>query len=252
MPIIVYVAVFLISLFLGSFYNVVALRTLSGESIIAPSDRSHCATCDHDLNFLDMIPVFSWLFLGGKCRYCGDKISPLYPVGELLTGIAYTTVVYHFGFTLEALIHIVFVTILVWTTVTDLKERVVPNKFVAAGLVVVFILSLISGADVLSFIISAVASFGVLFLILVLSGGKMGGGDVKLYALIGLALGFGNAMGSLFYASLIGVLVNLPRLIQSKESFKIPFVPFITAGVLLTYFIDIYAVIDFIYLTFYV
>lgn len=251
MPVTFYLLVFLFSLFLGSFYNVVALRTLSGESILGPKERSHCTSCDHELSFLDMVPVFSWLFLRGRCRYCGEKVSPLYPFGELLTGISYTLVVWQFGFTIETLIQLVLVTILVWATITDLKVKKVPNKFTIIGLVVVMILRIISGVDLLSFIIGGVGSFGVLLLFLVLSRGKMGGADVKLYALIGLALGFPNAMASLMYASFVGVIVNIPMLVGKKEPAQIPFVPFITAGVLLTYLIDIQVIIDFIYLTLY-
>lgn len=243
MPITVYLAVFFISLFLGSFYNVVALRTLSGENLAFPA--SHCTKCEHTLGPLDLVPVFSWLFLKGNCRYCGVGISKIYPFGELLTAISYTLIVWKFGFTLDTLIHLVFVTILVWGTVTDLVETIVPDRFTLIGLAIVGALRIVSGEHLLAYVLSGVVSFGILYLIMVLSGGKMGGADVKLYALIGLTVGFSASIASLFYASIIGVLINLPIMIKKKKSTEIPFVPFITVGVLLTYIVNLYSFIGF-------
>lgn len=243
MPLPIYFAVFFISLFLGSFYNVVALRTLSGENLAFPA--SHCTTCNHKLGPLDLFPVFSWLFLKGKCRYCGAKISGIYPFGELLTAFSYTLIVWKFGFTLETVIQIVFITIMIWGTITDLKETIVPNKFTFIGLILVGILRVISGEAIAHYIISSLVSFGLLLLILVLSGGKMGGADVKLYALIGLSVGISASIASLFYASIIGLIVNLPIMIKRKESAEIPFVPFITLGVLGTYIVNLYSFITF-------
>lgn len=243
MPIEIYGFVFVIGLFLGSFYNVVALRTLSGESLSFPA--SHCTTCQHPLKPWDLFPVLSWLFLRGKCRYCKAPISPLYPFGELLTAAAYTIVVWKFGFTLEALIQLIFVTVLVWATITDLKETMVPDRFHVIGLGAVGLLRLLSGEAIGSYIVASLVSFGLLFLILVLSGGRMGGADVKLYALIGLSMGLNGAIASLFYASFIGVIANTPILVRKKPPMEIPFVPFITLGVLFVYIYNIYSFLSF-------
>lgn len=242
MPIFIYVFIFFISLFLGSFYNVISLRTLSGENLAFPA--SHCTSCNHQLKGLDLVPVLSWTFLGGKCRYCKDPISSIYPFGELLTATAYTLIVWRFGFTYATIIHIVFIAVMIWATITDLKETIVPDRFVVIGLVLVGLLRLFSGEPIGPYLISALLSFCALFLILILSGGKMGGADVKLYALIGLAVGLGAATGSLFYASFIGVLANLPMLLKKKESLEIPFVPFITLGILLTYVVNVYSFLN--------
>lgn len=241
MPWGIYVFVFLIGIYLGSFFNVVALRTLSKEGIIGTKESSHCVTCGHELNYLDMVPILSWLFLKGKCRYCGEKLSPLYPFGEFLTGLSYVIIVWQFGFTLEALIQIVLITVLILATITDLKQMIVPDRFVIIGLVLIGILRVISGQNITMYFLGGLLSFLLLLLILVLSGGRMGGADVKLYALIGLALGLVGAIGSLFYASFIGIVFNLPVMIKKKESLKIPFVPFITAGILLIYIHNIYS-----------
>lgn len=235
-----YILIFAISLFLGSFYNVVALRTLKNEKLSFPP--SHCANCNHRLSPLDLFPVLSYLFLGGKCRYCKEKISLLYPFGELFTAISYTIIFWKYGLTLEAFIHVVFITIMIIATIADLKEHIVPDRFVVVGLVVVLILRIIDGTNLLNYIISAVVSFGVLFLILILSNGRMGGADVKLYALIGLAIGMNNSVCSLFYASFVALIINFGMLLRKKEQrVEIPFVPYITVGILATYVVNIYS-----------
>lgn len=231
--------VFVFGLVFGSFFNVVALRTLKGENLSYPA--SHCVNCNHNLSALDLIPVFSWLFLRGKCRYCKVKISPIYPFVEFLTAVSYTLIVWKFGLTLEALIQIVFITVLMIATSADLKERIIPDRFFLVGLALVLILRLISGEEVVHYLVSSAVAFGLLLLILIASKGRMGGADVKLYALIGLAIGWEDAIGSLFYASFVAVAVYLiiSLIKKSKLSGKleIPFVPFITVGVLMTYFL---------------
>ena len=225
--------VFFISLFLGSFYNVLALRTLKKENISYPP--SHCVNCNHKLTPTDLIPVFSYLILGGRCRYCKNKISPIYPFGEILTAISYTIIINKYGFTLEALIQIIFITIMVLSTITDIKETIVPDGFIITGLIVVLVLRLINKENLLYYVVSSIISFLLLFLILILSGGKMGGADVKLYALIGLAIGLNNSIVSLFYASIIALILNIKKLVKKEKNTEIPFVPYITLGVLGTY-----------------
>lgn len=233
---------FLIGIIFGSFYNVVSLRTLSGESLSYPP--SHCVNCNHKLSFLDLFPVFSWLFLKGKCRYCKQPISPVYPFIELLTGASYALLVFKFGLTMETLIQIAFITTMIVSTVTDIKERIVPDRFIVIGIILVLGLRIIDGKMLFHYIISGIIAFTILFLILILSKGRMGGADVKLYALIGLSIGWMDSIGSLFYASMIALiyygsiaLKNKGRLDGKQE---IPFVPFITLGVLCTYFLPFF------------
>ena len=231
--------VFFISLFLGSFYNVVGLRTLTGENMV--SDRSECVFCKHELSFLDLFPVFSYLFLGGKCRYCKEKISFIYPFGELLTAIAYTLIISKFGFSLEGLIQLVFIIVMIISTITDLKEQIVPNQFIVIGIIGVLALRLIFKIDILSSLLGGLGAFGVLYLVYIISEGRMGGADVKIYGLIGLAIGFIDSMLSLFYASCVALVVSLivHRASSDIGKVKIPFIPFITIGVLMTYYLDL-------------
>lgn len=228
---------FIVGIIFGSFYNVVSLRTLKGEKLSYPP--SHCVNCNHNLSFWDLFPVVSWLFLRGKCRYCKVPISPIYPFMETLTGVSYGLIMWQFGFTLEALIQIIFITILILATITDLKEMIVPDRFVIIGLILVLGLRIYQGEDVIHYVISAAVAYTLLVIIFFASGGKMGGADIKLYALIGLSIGWMDSIGSLFYASMVASLFYLVLHLLSKTKFKrkleIPFVPFITIGVLLTY-----------------
>lgn len=230
----------LIGLIVGSFYNVVGLRMLSGEGVNFPP--SHCTKCNHRLNMLDLFPVFSWLFLGGKCRYCKESISRIYPFGELLTAFSFGIIAYKYGWNLNGLVHFVFLSVMIIATITDLKEKIVPDRIVIVGLILVFILRLFIFEGIVGFLVSGVASFALLFAIFILSFGRMGGADVKLYALIGLSVGFSNAVASLFYASLLSILYYLPKVLKKdwNRDNEIPFVPFITLAVLITYFINVY------------
>ena len=231
-----YTLIFFISLFLGSFYNVVALRELSGENISLPA--SHCTSCNHKLGPLDLFPLLSYVFLGGRCRYCKDKISYIYPLGEFLTAISYTIVIYIHGFSLEALTHIVFLTILIICTVCDLKEMIVPDKFIIVGLISVGLLKLIDGYNPIFLLINGGASFLILYAIFIASRNRLGGADVKIYALIGVSIGIINALSSLFYASIVAIIIIIPLSIINKSSLRkeIAFFPFITIGVMLVYF----------------
>lgn len=234
--------VFFIGIIFGSFYNVVSIRTLNKESLAYPP--SHCTKCNHNLSFWDLFPVVSWLFLRGKCRYCKAKISPIYPTVELLTGFSYALIVYQFGFSLETVIQLVFITIMILATASDMKEMIVPDRFVLVGIISVLILRIISGDMLINYLISSVVAFALLLLILLASGGRMGGADVKLYALIGLAIGWQDAIGSLFYASMAALVFYIVISLKNKGKLdkkqEIPFVPFITIGVLCTYFLTLF------------
>lgn len=225
--------IFFISLFLGSFYNVVALRTLSGEKVTMPP--SHCTTCNHRLSPLDLLPVFSWLFLKGKCRYCKTPISPVYPFGEILTAISYTLIIYINGFTWNALIQIILMTIMIIASVSDLKKMEVPDRFFIIGLLLVIPVRLFSGEEVLPYLIGGVGLFVLMYGLFNL--GVIGGADVKLYALIGVALGFTPALFSYLFANCVGAVVILPQLIfkKRKREQEIAFVPYMAIGILISY-----------------
>ena len=136
---IVYAVLFLLyGLVFGSFFNVVGLRVPKGESIVRPP--SHCTVCDRNLTIKDLVPVFSFVFLKGKCRGCGTKIHWVYPVMELATGLLFAFAYLQLGFSLELIVALLFISLLVIITVSDLAYMLIPDKIL---LFFLFLLSLV-------------------------------------------------------------------------------------------------------------
>ncbi|MCM3611378.1 prepilin peptidase [Planococcus sp. MERTA32b] len=228
---------YLFGLVFGSFFNVVGLRVPKKESIAFPP--SHCTSCDRRLTALDLVPVFSFLFLKGKCRSCGEKIHWVYPFMEAVTAALFAFSFWHFGFTPELIIAILFVSMLVIITVSDIAYMLIPDKvllpFGIALLVLRFFIPLDPWWDSL---LGAATGFLILLLISIVSKGGMGGGDIKLFFVIGLVLGTGGTLMTLFFASLIGAIVGIIVLRVTKQGRKtpIPFGPSIAAGAVIVYF----------------
>lgn len=221
--------VFLFGLTIGSFLNVCIFRIPQGISIIAPP--SNCPQCSQRLRVLDLIPVISYLFLRGKCRYCGMPISLRYPLVELCCGVGFFVLYLQFGLTIQCLMAIVLFSGLVVCSLIDLDYQIIPDRvnlvlFLAGFL----LLSLQSTALLVNGLIGAVVGFGVLFLIAVASKGGMGGGDVKLAAVLGLYLGWSNILLALFLSSLIGSIVGLTWAAIKRKNLKtaLPFGPFLS------------------------
>ena len=221
----------------GSFFNVVGLRVPKKESIAFPP--SHCTKCDRQLTPLDLVPVFSYLFLRGKCRSCGEKIHWVYPLMEAITAILFVASYLIFGFTPELIVAILFVSLLVIITVSDIAYMLIPDKvllpFAVALLVLRFVIPLDPWWDSL---LGAVVGFGILFLIAIVSKGGMGGGDIKLFFVIGLVLGTNGTLMTLFFASLIGAVAGIIQLRVTKQGRKtpVPFGPSIALGAVIVYF----------------
>ncbi len=226
----------ILGLVFGSFYNVVGLRVPKNESIAYPP--SHCTTCDRRLTALDLVPVFSYLFLRGKCRNCSSHIHWVYPLMEAITAVLFTAVFLKFGFTLELLVGLLFVSMLVIITVSDIAYMLIPDKvllpFGVVLLIVRFIVPLDPWWDSL---LGALVGFSVLLLIATLSKGGMGGGDIKLFFVIGLVLGTTGTLLTLFLASFIGAVAGIILLRIRKQGRKtpIPFGPSIALSSVLVY-----------------
>ena len=161
----------------------------------------------------------------------------MYLIGELLTAFSFAISLWHFGFTAEWGITLIFLSVLICSSVTDLKEKIVPNGFIIFGVISTIILRAIYSENFWSYIAGGVMAFLLMLLIYTFSGGKMGGADVKIYGLIGLNLGFYNAVLSLLISCLSCSIIMVPLIYFKKLSRKveIPFVPFITIGVLGVY-----------------
>lgn len=228
---------FIYGLVFGSFFNVVGLRVPKGESIVRPP--SHCTVCDRNLTVKDLVPVFSYVFLKGKCRGCGTKIHWVYPVMELATGLLFAFAYYQLGFTLELVVALLFISLLVIITVSDIAYMLIPDKILLFFLIPLIVLRVFEPLSPWwDSIVGAVVGFGVLFLIAIVSKGGMGGGDIKLFFVIGLVLGWVPTLLTLFLASIIGTVIGVISLRRTKQGRKtpIPFGPSIAIAAIIAYF----------------
>lgn len=240
-PIVLAAIAGIIGLFIGSFLNVVALRIPKKESFVYPP--SHCVHCKHRLGPLDLLPVFSYVWLRGKCRYCRAPISPIYPIGESLNAIAFAVIAWKLGPVPELLPGLFFAAILTAVTMTDLKYMLIPDKIVLFAVIVGLILRLfIHPLPIWNHLIGMVVGGGVLYVIALLSllllrKEGMGGGDIKLFTFIGLMLGIQSTLLTLFVASLLGSIFGISSILLGRmnKDRPIPFGPFICLGALLCY-----------------
>jgi prepilin signal peptidase PulO-like enzyme (type II secretory pathway) len=228
---------FMFFLLISSFLNVVALRLPKGQSIAYPP--SHCVHCEHRLSALDLIPVLSYLFLKGKCRYCRTHISFVYPLGELLTTTLLLLAYLKIDLNKELLIALPLVAMLCTITISDLLYQVIPNKVNLFGFLYFLVIHFFySPMPFITYLWGIAAGGGLLLLIAFVSRGGMGGGDIKLMAVIGIAIGWKLTLLALFLASLIGggigVALLLLKLVTRKE--PVPFGPFLALGTLIAYF----------------
>jgi len=234
------VLIFILGLIVGSFSNVCIYRIPRNESIIYPA--SHCPKCRSKIKPVDNIPLLSFILLKGRCRNCKSKISIQYPVVELLTGLIYLIIYLAYGLSIQTLSYIILSSALIIIAFIDLNEQIIPDVISLPGIVVGFILSFF--INYISFVDSAlgIAVGGGIILIIGLGGSvifkkeAMGGGDVKLAAMIGAFLGWRYIVISLFLGFFLGALAGIVLIlskIKSRED-AVPFGPFIVLGSFIT------------------
>lgn len=234
------IVAFIFGTIFGSFYNVVGYRLPKGESLISPS--SHCTNCNHKLGPLELIPIFSFLLQGGKCKNCGQKISWFYTIFELATGILFAISYIVFGPTLDFVIAITFVSTLLIIILSDYMYMIIPDEVVIFSIILllieIFIKSGLSGVGY-SLLSGLISSFVMLLLKLfgdfLFKKESMGGGDIKLLFLFGLVLGYPMAIISIFLGSFIGLPIALIQLYKNKTNI-IPFGPFLSVGAMIILF----------------
>ncbi|TWI57097.1 prepilin peptidase [Halalkalibacter nanhaiisediminis] len=238
MIIVMILYLFLIGSVLGSFFNVVGIRVPRRESIIRP--RSHCSICKRNLTAADLVPIFSYLFLKGKCRKCGTRISPLYPLVEAGTGLLFVASFLVFGWTGEMIVSLVLMSMLAIIFVSDIRYMIIPNKVLLffAPLFLALRLVWIPLDPWWDALVGAGIGFGLLLMIAVVSRGGMGGGDIKLFAVLGLVLGWQGTLLAFFFSCLFGALIGGVGLLVGKVERRkpIPFGPFIVLGTITAYF----------------
>jgi len=254
---------FALGLVIGSFLNVCILRIPREESVVLPP--SHCPACNAAIKAYDNIPVLSWLLLGGRCRKCQARISPLYPSVEALTGLLFLACYLAFGLSTELLKWSVFAALLVVLTITDIRERILPDKVNFLGLGLGLGLSLVTNPidgtalwlsrrmfdfppplRVLSLgdaVLGAAAASGLLWLVAEgyfrLRGREgMGLGDVKMMAMAGAFLGVQRGLLTILLGSLLGSVIGAAVITVGRKGtdFELPFGTFLGAGALLVVF----------------
>ncbi|MBV7505991.1 prepilin peptidase [Bacillus sp. sid0103] len=240
------VILFIYGLLLGSFFNVVGLRVPLKKSIVTP--RSACPTCGHQLTPFELIPVLSYMLQKGKCRGCQSRISPIYPIFELLTGAMFAAAPYFVGWSGELVVSLTLISMFMIIIVSDIHYMIIPDKILIWFAGIFLLERIIMPLDPWwNCILGAVTGFILLLIIAIVSKGGMGFGDVKLYALLGFVLGFKLVLLSFFLSTLFGAVIGglalLFRIVKKRE--PIPFGPFIATGTLTAYFwgselIDLY------------
>ncbi len=231
--ILLYIIVFLYGIVIGSFLNVCIYRIPAKENIVKV--RSHCMNCGYDLKWYDLVPLFSYLFLGGKCRKCKEKISIQYPIIEALNGVLYLIIFAKFGLSIESLLYCLLFSALITLSVIDFRTYEIPvgiNIFILAlGLIRV----VTDYTNWQRYAIGLLCVSGVLFLIYWFSNGRaLGGGDVKLMATCGLLIGWKLILIGFVAGCIIGSVVHLLRMKISNEGHMLAMGPYLSVGVMVS------------------
>lgn len=220
------VLVFAFGAIIGSFLNSVIYRLEVGKDFLR--GRSFCPNCKQILGWKDLIPIFSFLILKGKCRYCKRKISLQYPLVEFFNGILFTLVFLYQP--KDLIFYFVLIPFLILIFVYDLKHYLIPDKIIYPAILLSFFYRLIKGEKGL--ILSLLPSLFFLALILISKERWMGFGDFKLTALIGLILGWPKILVAVFFSIFLGMIVGLVLILLKKKTLKspLPFAPFLISG----------------------
>lgn len=236
------IAGFFFGLIVGSFLNVCIGRLPENLSIVKPASR--CPRCETPISFYDNIPVLSYLWLKGQCRNCREPIGMRYPAVELLTGLLTALCVFRFGVSAAAAVYFVFAASLIVITFIDIDHRIIPDVISLPGIPLFFAGSfLLPAVTPLESLIGILAGGGSLFLVAwvyyLLTGNEgMGGGDIKLLAMIGAVVGWQGVILTIFAASVTGTVIGGAMMIASGKNMKlaVPFGPFLAIGALIHVF----------------
>ncbi len=228
--------VFVFGAVIGSFLNVCIYRLPEQQSIAKP--LSQCPHCHHPIRFYDNIPLISYLILKGKCRDCGEKISWRYPLVELITAILALFLFAKFYLTLNFLVFFIFTAVLIVITFIDLDHQIIPDLLTLPGIPIFFLLAVfVVGVPWMEAAIGLLIGGGVLFVIalgyeVITKREGMGGGDIKLLAMIGGFLGWKSLIFVLLFSSLLGAVIGIALMLIKKEDMKyaVPFGPFLSAA----------------------
>jgi len=234
--------VFAAGLCIGSFLNVCIYRIPESRSIVTPP--SSCPSCGYRIRYYDNIPVISYLFLLGKCRQCGVRISPRYPLVELLTGFFALAVYFRFGLSLQALAYFAFIATLIVITFIDIDHRIIPNAISLPGIPIFFAASFaVPSLTWLDALLGILIGGGILYAVawtylFFTKREGMGGGDIKLLAMMGGMIGWKGVFFTIFVSSAIGTVTGLAIMAATRKNMKlaVPFGPFLALGAVIYIF----------------
>ena len=261
-----YILSFIFGSIIGSFLNVCIYRLPREESIAYP--RSHCTSCDQSISFYNNIPILSYLFLNGKCSNCKSKISPRYPIVEILTGLLFLATVWSFGLTTQTLFYLIFLSSIVTITFIDLEHMIIPNVITYPGIIVGILynalktdwdnssesiskfsfgiqdfFSLLNELPILNSLFGVILGAGILLVIaysyeIIKKRQGMGMGDVKLLAMIGAFFGWEGVLFVIFLGSILGSVIGISIIIAKRGDLKyaLPFGPFLSIAAVIYIF----------------
>lgn len=228
-----YILIFIYGIVIGSFLNVCIFRIPKKESIVTVG--SHCMNCGKKIKWYDLVPLFSFLFLRGKCRYCKTKLSVQYPVVEGLNGILYLVVFAVNGFSVESVLHCLLVSALLVLSVIDYRTLEIPLALNITILVIGVVHLCVDFDNYLDYVIGFFAvSLFLLLCYAVTKGRGIGGGDVKLMAAAGLCVGWQNIVFALFAGCIIGSIIQCIKMAVTKEGRMFAFGPYLSMGIFLS------------------
>lgn len=229
---------------MGSFTNCIAWRIAHGEDFV--HGRSHCALCGHELSARDLIPVLSWLFMKGKCRYCGDKISVRYLVTEILSGIAFVAILLRYNLSYDTLQFFVLAVILLAVSLIDLDIAIIPDSFIIAGILNRLLFASLNGIanrsvfkNAITSIINGLTIAVPLFIIVlimdkVLKKESMGGGDIKLFFMTAMYFNWKCNLFLILLSCILGIIFTVTfssiKTGDNENPTAFPFGPSISAA----------------------
>ena len=227
-----YIIIFIFGITIGSFLNVCIYRIPLHESIVtAPS---HCMTCGRRLKWYDLVPVFSWLFLGGKCRNCKTRISPQYPIIEILNGVLYVLICVVCGLNYRSLVICFITSALVVLSVIDWRTYEIPFGINVFLFILGIAATALDPAHILSHLVGMVCVSGFLGILYVASGGRaIGGGDIKLMFACGLILGWQKIILAFLLGCIIGSVIHLIRIRVKGAGHVLAMGPYLSVGIFL-------------------
>jgi len=221
----------------GSFLNVCILRLPKEQSLVSPP--STCPQCGQRIAWYDNIPLVSWAVLRGKCRRCGNAISAQYPLIEALVGALWLAAYLRYGVSVPALAGALFCTVLLGIGITDARHYLIPDEFTWGGLGLGLALSLVGGwQGFLQAVIGAAVGFGLLYAVgeagrWLFKEEAMGGGDIKMMAMVGSFVGWKGVLLTIFAGALLGTLIFVPLSLRKKR--LVPFGVFLAVGAAVTF-----------------